>query len=71
MKENKNRWLKPILFTAGGALAGLAYYDLMGCSTGTCPLTSDPWITMGYMGLVGWLLSSVFGKECSGSCNTQ
>ena len=46
MKENIKKWLKPILFTAGGALVGLAYYYFVGCSTGACPLTSNPFITM-------------------------
>ena len=65
MKENIKKWLKPILFTAGGALVGLAYYYFVGCSTGACPLTSNSFITMAYM------LSGVFGKGCSGSCNMQ
>ena len=26
MKEKTKKWLKPVLFTAGGALVGLAYY---------------------------------------------
>ena len=34
-------------------------------------LTSNPFITMAYMGFIGWLLSGIFGKGCSGSCNTQ
>lgn len=68
MKKGK-KWLKPVLFTAGGALIGLAYYCFVGCSTGACPLTANPFITMAYMGLVGWLLSDVFGKECESGCN--
>ena len=71
MKENIKKWLKPILFTAGGALVGLAYYYFVGCPTGACPLTSNPFITMAYMGFIGWLLSGIFGKGCNGSCNTQ
>ncbi len=71
MKENMKKWLKPILFTAGGALIGLAYYYFVGCSTGTCPLTSNLWITMAYMGLAGLILSGSCEKTCSGSCNTQ
>ena len=58
-------------FTAGGALVGLAYYYFVRCPTGACPLTSNPFITMAYMGFIGWLLSGIFGKGCSGSCNTQ
>ena len=53
MKEKIKKWLKPVLFTAGGALVGLAYYYFVGCSTGACPLTSNPFITMAYMGFIG------------------
>ena len=65
MKEKIKKWLKPVLFTAGGALVGLAYYYFVGCPTGACPLTSNPFITMAYMGFIGWLLSGIFGKGCS------
>lgn len=42
-----------------GALAGYAYYRLVGCATGACPLTSNPYTSALYgavMGLViaGW-----------------
>lgn len=53
MREKLKKNLKSILFTAGGALAGLAYYYFIGCSSGACPLTSHPLVTMVYMGLVG------------------
>ena len=33
MKEKIKKWLKPVLFIVGGALVGLAYYYLVGCST--------------------------------------
>lgn len=69
MRKNIKKWLRPVLFTAGGALAGLAYYHFVGCTSGTCPLTSNPLATMAYMGLVGWLLSGVLGKGCGGKCN--
>lgn len=45
------------LFTLGGAAAGLAYQRLVGCRTGTCVLTSNPYIATLYGALVG-LLSS-------------
>ena len=60
--------LEPVSYTH---LVGLAYYYFVGCPTGACPLTSNPFITMAYMGFIGWLLSGIFGKGCSGSCNTQ
>lgn len=69
MKGTIKKYLKPALFTAGGALAGLAYYYFAGCPSGACPLTSHPLVTMAYMGLIGWLLSGILGKGCGGKCN--
>ena len=60
MKERMKKWLRPALFTLGGALVGLGYYSLVGCATGTCAITSSPLNSMVYMGLIGWLLSGVF-----------
>lgn len=68
LKHKIKKWLRPTLFTLGGALTGLGYYYTVGCSTGSCPITSNPVITMLYMGLIGWLLSGAFGKECDGGC---
>ncbi len=61
-----NSWIRPALFTLGGALAGLAYYFLIGCSTGSCAITSNPVSSMLYMGLIGWLISSAFRREGDG-----
>lgn len=69
----KTLWKKfrrPILFTAGGALVGLGYYALVGCPSGSCALTANPWNTMVWTGLIGLLLSGSLGGCCcgSGSC---
>ena len=69
MKKHMKKWLRPALFTLGGALVGLGYYALVGCSTGSCVITSSPFTSMAYMALVGWLLSGAFGScYCGGSC---
>ena len=69
MKKHMKKWLCPALFILGGALAGLGYYALVGCSTGSCAITSSPLNSMVYMGLIGWLLSGVLGSSCcGGSC---
>ena len=68
MNKKVKKWMRPTLFTIGGALAGLAYYHFIGCATGSCPITSNPLSSMVYMGLIGWLLSGVFGKGCEGGC---
>ena len=61
-KEFK-KLLRPAVFTLCGALAGLGYYALVGCSTGSCAITASPVNTMLYMGLIGWLLSEIFGSQ--------
>ena len=70
MKARKKRWLRPALFTLAGALGGLAYYYLASCPDGTCAITSDPFSSMVYMGVIGWLLSGSLGCCCGGSCRT-
>lgn len=45
------------LFTLGGATVGLAYQRLIGCRSGTCLLTSNPYIASLYGAFLG-LLSS-------------
>ena len=63
MKENIKKWLKPILFTAGGALVGLAYYYFVGCSTGACPLTSNPFITMAHIHSTVFIYPAILGGQ--------
>ncbi len=43
----------------GGAL-GYGYYKLVGCPTGACPLTRNPWITTLYGMALGALFASSF-----------
>ncbi len=68
MKERMKRWLRPALFVLGGALAGLVYYYAVGCSTGSCVITSSPLTSMAYLGVVGFLLSGALGPCCKGGC---
>jgi hypothetical protein len=41
----------------GGGL-GFAWYRFVGCASGACPLTSNPWISTLYGGVVGVLLAT-------------
>jgi hypothetical protein len=38
----KKKWLRPVLFTLGGGLAGLACYNFVGCAAGGCAIASKP-----------------------------
>ena len=45
-----------------GAVAGYLYYRFVGCSTGTCPITSSPISSTIYGIVLGVLLASLFTK---------
>ena len=47
----KKKWLRPVLFTLGGGLAGLAYYNFVGCAAGGCAIASNPAASVLYLGL--------------------
>ncbi|MEJ5265802.1 MAG: DUF6132 family protein [Bacteroidales bacterium] len=51
------KFWKPIIFVMGGILLGYLYYFYIGCQSGTCPITSNPYGSMLVGGVVGWLLS--------------
>lgn len=57
-----NKYLRLLLFVIAGALAGLGYYYAFGCS-GNCAVTSSPWMTMAYVGVIGGLLGLVTEKK--------
>lgn len=45
---NASIWRKRIVFGTLGAIGGYAYYYFIGCSSGACPITSNPWISTVY-----------------------
>ncbi len=49
-----------ILGTVIGGALGYLYYKKVGCPSGTCPITSNRYITIAYGALVGFMLSSSF-----------
>ena len=56
------RYVRLGLFVAAGALAGLGWYYMFGCS-GNCAVMSSPWMTMAYVGVIGGLLGMVTEKR--------
>ncbi len=49
---------KTILCAGIGGLLGFAYYYFIGCRSGACPLTGNPFISTGYGAFMGFLLCS-------------
>jgi outer membrane lipoprotein SlyB len=48
--------IRTALFVGGGALAGFLYAHFVGCRTGSCPLTSNPYTATVYGAVIGLLL---------------
>ena len=46
-----------------GGLLGFAYYYFIGCLSGTCPLTSNPFISTGYGAVLGLIITSGKSKK--------
>lgn len=46
-----------------GAIAGFLYWQQIGCSSGTCMITSKPINSTAYGALLGALLFGMFKKE--------
>ncbi len=49
--------IKTILSVTLGAAVGLAYQRVVGCRTGTCAITSNPYIATIYGAVMGLMLS--------------
>ena len=42
-----------------GAALGFGYYKLVGCASGACPLTSNPFISTIYGAVMGALIAGI------------
>jgi hypothetical protein len=50
----KSSWfLKPFLGLVIGGVAGFLYYYFVGCTSGHCPITSNPYMSIIWGGLLG------------------
>lgn len=66
LKRIKSLLLNPrILGSIAGLLGGYLYYTEIGCKQGTCPITSNPWLTMLWGGTMGYLIGDMFRPKTS------
>lgn len=64
-------WQKRMLAAVAGGLAGYAYYYYIGCASGTCPITSNPYISVVYgMVMAGLLVNDDAPKGTKENGNT-
>ncbi len=62
MQHIKNNWTY-ILGSLLGAIAGYLYWRYVGCSSGTCPITSSPFMSTVYGIVMGSLLGGIFKRK--------
>ena len=58
--------MRVVLLTVGiliGSVAGLLYWKFIGCESGSCPISSSPYISTLYGAILGGLLFSIFRIE--------
>jgi uncharacterized membrane protein YedE/YeeE len=49
--------LRIALFVVGGAVVGFGYQRFVGCRTGACMITGNPYVATLYGAFMGYLLS--------------
>lgn len=50
--------LKVLIGVVLGGAGGYGWYRVVGCSTGSCPITSNPYISTIYGALLGLLIAT-------------
>jgi hypothetical protein len=63
--------LKNLAGFAIGALGGFIYYKTIGCSSGSCAITSNPYMSILWGGLLGYLLADIFKLKEKGSATEK
>ena len=65
LKEFVRSWYfwRPFLSIVIGGLGGYLYYYFIGCSSGSCPITSNPYLSIIIGGLFSFLLVGTPGTN--------
>ncbi len=72
MEENQSIWKRKFLkvFTlfsiiglVVGAIGGYIYYSQIGCESGSCGITSNPYASIAWGAAMGYLLGDMFNPK--------
>ena len=53
----------PVIGAIAGAIGGYIYYIEVGCSSGSCAITSNPYLSMLWGAAMGYLVFDLFKKR--------
>lgn len=56
--KKRLRYLPLVALALLGAVGGYLFYRFVGCASGSCAITSNPYISTIYGGVIGMLLGS-------------
>ncbi|OQB31135.1 MAG: hypothetical protein BWY08_00711 [Bacteroidetes bacterium ADurb.Bin174] len=63
VKEFIKKNILRIIGVLVGTVSGYLYYRFVGCKSGTCPITSNPYISILYGAVLGYLLFDLFKSK--------
>lgn len=58
-----NKYKTELIGIGLGSIAGFFYYYFVGCSSGKCAISSNPFVSVPYGGLMGYFISGFFKKD--------
>jgi len=56
-------WVFKIMVVAAGIIGGHLYYHFIGCHSGSCPIVSNPYLSIIYGGTIGLFLAFLMPSQ--------